>query len=389
MADTEDLKRDGVSAQDGKAASAFADYRNTRFFINLNGLRFICIAMVLWHHAPPVDTGLLRLFGRGFMGVDFFFVLSGFLITTLLLREAREGGRFSLRAFYVRRALRILPVYFFVVTAVALYYIGIKGQEGYLRILPYYYLFLSNFLTEHLPTLDITWSLSVEEQYYMVWPVLLLVLPSVARVSVLLLLIGLNVLLSAGVVAVDPVEAGPLLFRLPNATYAPILMGSMLAIVLEDRRGFSWVWRALRGRWAVLVLAMGLGLALQFTPQNVLGWPNLLIHAIMTLVLAALVVRGRTVLTPLLTARPVARIGEISYGVYLYHLIGLDIWMRIAGPAGFGEGWIRLIGYSAISILLADISFRTLEAWFRRFRPGGPPATASLGTARMPPGSGR
>jgi peptidoglycan/LPS O-acetylase OafA/YrhL len=371
-----------VSAPTARARStaddtAFSAYRETRYFINLDGLRFICIAMVLWHHAPPVAMDQLQIFGRGFMGVDFFFVLSGFLITTLLLREARVTGRFSLRDFYIRRILRILPVYFFVVTAVALYYIGVKGQTEYLTILPYYYLFLSNFLTDHIPTLGITWSLSVEEQFYLIWPALLLVLPAVLRVPLLLFLIGVNVVISAGLVRVDPAQAGPLLFQLPNATYAPILMGSLLAIALEHRAGFQGVWRAVGGRWAAPALVLGLVLALQFTPQDVRGWPNLLIHSVMTALLAALVVRGATMLTPVLAARPIARIGEISYGIYLYHLIALDIWMRTAGAAGFDDGWTRLIGYSVLSILMAEISFRTLEAWFQRFRPGGPPATVS------------
>lgn len=357
-----------------KADAAFALYQDTRFFVNLDGLRFVCIAMVLWHHAPPVDMSAAQIFGRGFMGVDFFFVLSGFLITTLLLREARDKGAFSLRDFYIRRVLRILPVYFFVVTAVAAYYVGVKGQTEFLQILPYYYLFLSNFLTEHIPTLGITWSLSVEEQFYLIWPVLLLVLPRAARIPVLLILIAANVLISSGIVPAEPAAAGPLLLKLPNATYAPILMGSLLAVFLETRDGFHWFWRIFGANWSVLAVAAALVAALAFTPENVLGWPNLLIHSLMLGTLAALVVRGRTVITPLLTFRPIARIGEVSYGIYLYHLIALDIWVRIAGAAGLPEGgWLRLAAYSALSILLAEISFRTLEAWFRGFRPGSPP----------------
>ncbi|MEI4264196.1 acyltransferase family protein [Roseovarius sp. D0-M9] len=378
MTATGDVKNCRMAGPECNIDAAFSSYKDTRFFINLNGLRFICITMVLWHHAIPIDKGSFQLFGRGFMGVDFFFVLSGFLITTLLLREARERGRYSLRAFYIRRGLRILPVYFFVVTAVATYYIGIKGQVEYLQILPYYYIFFSNFLTEHIPTLTITWSLSIEQQYYLVWPALLLVLPLAARVPLLLLLIFINVVISAGWILIDPIAAGHLLFQLPNATYAPILLGSLLAILLDRKRSFVLFWWLLGSRWAALILAVALILALQLTPWNVLGWPNLLIHTTMTLMLAALVVRERTMLTPFLAARPVARVGEISYGIYLYHLIGLDIWMRILGPAGFDEGWMRLIGYSAISILLAEISFRTLEAWFRRYRPGGLPATTSI-----------
>lgn len=99
-------------------------YLSQRHFGSLDGLRCLCIIAVLWHHAPVTEVVqqplLLR---RGFVGVDFFFVLSGFLITTLLLREESSTGRISLRGFYFRRALRILPVYFLLVTAVILYWI--------------------------------------------------------------------------------------------------------------------------------------------------------------------------------------------------------------------------------------------------------------------------
>ena len=134
-------------------------YRQTRYFPNLDGLRFICISMVLWHHAQPFERGTIQLFDRGFLGVDFFFVLSGFLITTLLLRESDQRGQFSIGNFYLRRILRIVPVYFFVVSAVIAYYGLVKGEQiGHLA--PFYYLFLSNFLPEHIPTLSITWSLN-------------------------------------------------------------------------------------------------------------------------------------------------------------------------------------------------------------------------------------
>lgn len=346
-------------------------YRAVRYFANLDGLRFMCIAMVLWHHAQPMPKGTAQLLDRGFLGVDFFFVLSGFLITTLLLREAARNGRISLPGFYLRRILRIVPIYFFVVTLVALLYIVVKGETQYLRLLPYYYLFLSNFLTEHIPTLSITWSLSVEEQYYLLWPIALMLLPRRMLVIVALILIAVNVAVSGGYVAAGtPARAGPLLFTLPTATYAPILMGSLLAITLHGGRGFAMIHRLLGHRLAAPACFIALIAAMQWTPQDVHGWPNLIIHLAMTATLAALVVREDTVFTPLLTRPLIARIGQISYGVYLYHLIALDPVSRVLTMAGMTNGWLFLIAYSAASVIVADISFRTLEAFFRRFRPG-------------------
>ena len=161
------------------AGRAHEGYRGLRRFGSLDGLRFLCIGAVLWHHSPLFNAGEFsaRILHRGFTGVDFFFVLSGFLITSLLLREAEARGRFSLSGFYRRRALRILPVYYLLVTAIGAYYIWGKGAAEYLGYMPFYYLFLANFLQGDVPLLSPTWSLSVEEQYYLLWPLLLMLLP--------------------------------------------------------------------------------------------------------------------------------------------------------------------------------------------------------------------
>ena len=351
-------------------AMAFDRYRSVRRFGNLDGLRFICISMVLWHHAIPVKFAYLPILDRGFLGVDFFFVLSGFLITTLLLREAATNGSFSLRGFYLRRILRIIPVYFFVVTCVAAYYIIFRGQRDYLELLPWYYLFQSNFLVTHIPTLGPTWSLSVEEQYYMIWPLLLLLLPGRLLVPATVLLIAVNVAAIMGLFGFDPVAAGPLLFKLPNATYAPIIMGSLAAILLHRRGSFEGIHKIAGTNLAQIVGALGLVAAIQFAPPDVRGLPNLVIHSLMTFLLITLVIREKTPFTPFLSQPLIARVGAISYGIYLYHLLALDIVNRIMTHMGVSGAWIVFFAYFAVSCVIADISFRTLEAYFQRFRPG-------------------
>lgn len=347
-------------------------YQARRRFANLDGLRFICIAMVLWHHAIPASAQSLQIAARGFLGVDFFFVLSGFLITTLLLRERAERGRFSLYNFYIRRILRILPVYFFVVSLVGAYYIILDGQTEFLDLLPYYYLFLSNFLTEHIPLLGITWSLSVEEQYYMLWPLLLSILPVRLVLPVLIGLVAVNVLISAGLWPGTAPVWGPLVFKLPTATYAPILLGSLAAWVLHSRQGFTAGFSVLSSYWAVLIGFAILGLFLHFGPQQISGFPNLVIHCLMTLILMSLVVREDGALSGLLQTRWIMRFGAVSYGIYLYHLIALDIVKRGSGLVlgdALGNTWALFLIYSILSYVIAEISFRTLETWFQSFRP--------------------
>jgi len=348
--------------------TAYHGYQAQKYFANLDGLRFLCIAMVLWHHGQPIARGAVALADRGFLGVDFFFVLSGFLITTLLLRESDRNGQFSIKNFYRRRILRIFPVYFFVVTVMAVYFWQIKGIEvGHL--LPYYYLFLSNFLTEHLPTLSITWSLSVEEQFYMLWPLTLLFVSRRYLPSVLIFAIAINVIVSAGWVPVQAPVIGQLVIALPNSTYAPILLGALLALVLHSKRGFDILYRLFGGKWAGLTLLLVLIVILQLLPSNVIGLPNLAIHTTMTLTLAAIVLRTDTALSRVFQNPILSRVGVISYGIYLYHMIARDFTVRIFEKLGITNDWVLLFTYSLASIVVAEISFRTLETYFRRFRP--------------------
>jgi len=362
----------------------YAAYRARTRFANLDGLRFICIAMVLWHHAQPVSGDLSPALSRGFLGVDFFFVLSGYLITTLLLREADRFGHFNLKHFYIRRLIRIVPVYFFVVGAVSFYYVVIKGETELAALIPYYVLFLSNFLTEHIPTLEMTWSLAVEEQYYLLWPLLLLVVPLRLLIPFALVLVALNVALAPLDLGYAPQTEAPVRIALPYATYAPILMGSLLAIALHLGRSFDLIDRLLGWRGAALAGFLVLGLTMHLAPADVRGLPNFVIHSVMTAILAALVLRERGDFMATLRQPRIARVGAVSYGIYLYHLIALDITQRVLDRVGLAEAWLILFAYSALAIAIAEVSFRTLEAYFRRFRPKPPPAPAA-----RPIGEGR
>lgn len=365
-----------------QAGLAYQQYRDVRFFGSLNGLRFLCIFAVMWHHSPAreVADNSFRLLARGFLGVDFFFVLSGFLITTLLLREEARHGTFSLKAFYWRRALRIIPVYFLVVTAVSAYFILVDGRWDKLPTLPYYYLFFSNMLISDMPLLTITWSLSVEEQYYLMWPALLLFLPAVGRMRSLVLvgLITFCILSAAGWLSwmgVRPIRTEVALWHIPTTGYAAILMGSLAAVSLNHPRGFAALYRLLGGYWAPVVSFAALIGVIYFAPGVLTGWPNLFVHGAMTLCLISLVVREDHVLSGVFSSRPIARIGEISYGLYLYHLIGRHIGVEVAerlGLSPMAEIWVSTIIFVPLSIMIAEISFRTFERYFLSFKNSEP-----------------
>jgi peptidoglycan/LPS O-acetylase OafA/YrhL len=167
------------------------------FFPNLDGLRFFCFLSVFFFHSFATDyenikqTGLYEfakkfLFSNGNLGVNFFFVLSGFLITYLLLTEKEKYKRISIRKFYVRRILKIWPLFFFCVFFGFLIFPMLKKAFGEIpneTAHPLYYiLFLNNFdfIKNGLPdssVLGILWSVAVEEQFYLVWPILIALIP--------------------------------------------------------------------------------------------------------------------------------------------------------------------------------------------------------------------
>src|SRR6056297_985108 len=281
-------------------------YRAQKVFGSLDGLRFICIAMVLWHHGTV--WGLMespaQVLTRGFAGVEFFFVLSGFLITTLLLREEDRNGRFSVLDFYRRRALRILPVYFLAISAIGFWWIVVRGQAEWTPLLPYYYLFAANFLTDDIPLLAPMWSLAVEEQYYLVWPALLIALPVLGgRIAFVILCILVCLALSQGLL--PPIELLPptdqARFVLPVLSYMSILLGAFMAMVLHHRAGFTVMWFAVGHRWAAVVWLGITIVVLQVASPD-------MIHVVasfpMMMTLAALVVREDHAAAPVFEARP-------------------------------------------------------------------------------------
>ena len=352
-----------------KSEALFASYIKRGHFGLLDGLRFICIVMVLWHHSSLRESFDLLLLQRGFLGVDFFFVLSGFLITTLLLREEKRHGDFSLGNFYLRRLIRIVPIYFFVVSSVSFYFIVLKKQYELIELLPFYYLFLSNFLIDHIPLLTITWSLSVEEQYYLLWPLLLLILPRYLIIPALIVFIIVNVLSGVGVILGGAFEIWPLAIGMPNSTYAPILLGSLSAILLNSKKTFLVFASFLNQRFAALfVLCVLVGL-MYFLPPDIRGLPNLAIHIFMTIFIMSIVINEENILSFILKNKLIARVGMVSYGIYLYHLIALDISTRTFSHLGLENNWLILIGYVLMSWLMAEVSFRTLERFFQRFKP--------------------
>ena len=343
-------------------------YLATRTFGSLDGLRAAAILAVVWHHAHGWHHDLWKgadgwienwaFATRGLLGVDLFFVISGFLIVTLLLRERRRCGTIGLRAFYARRALRIFPAYYLLLgtLAVVAYLAPMASSVAVRRELPYAALYLSNLVAMVSP-LGITWSLAAEEQFYLVVPTL----EKYWQRAFIVCLPLLYIVVSLPALGFFPHLDLPEFFR--RTTFGPILLGVMLAHLLDEPAGFRAVARGVGAWWAPLATA-ALVLVLCVLPNPLDGWLRIAIHWSMLALVASCVVRERHALTRLLSLWAVKRIGIVSYGIYLFHLFGLYAAFRVLRSYPGCSVWAFFVVALLLSWGIAEASFRLYESRF-------------------------
>jgi peptidoglycan/LPS O-acetylase OafA/YrhL len=343
----------------GAALGSYSTYVETRSFGSLDGLRALSVAGVVWFHTTGDLPGWLAL-RRGFLGVDFFFILSGFLIVTLLLRERRRSGTISLRDFYIRRTLRIAPAYWAMLLFVGCVAFLKRGHEsvGIRHDFPYALLYISN-LVAMASLLSITWSLSTEEQFYLIVPALQKYVP---RLFPYVLLPIAYVIVSLPPFGFLPNVHMPGFFR--QTTFGPILLGVMLAHVLNHPRGWAIAAKVLRSPLSPAFALALVALTLCYPGADISGWPRIAIHASLLILLASCVVREKHVLLPVLSCWPLRRIGAVSYGIYLYHLLAYWPVSKLFERVGVQSKYVLFVGVAALSWLAAELSYRLIE---RRF----------------------
>lgn len=302
-------------------------YRDTRVFGSLDGVRALCIFAVIWHHVPHVAVGP-RFLDSGFLGVDMFFVLSGFLIVTLLLREKARYGVVSLSKFYARRTLRIFPIYYLLLFTVLFGYLIFKPFSSPARQfyddLPFLLSYTSNWVNVTANNLAIMWSLATEEQFYLVWPTIERYLSSRWALLILLFVILLNQIVNFGLAdhQIRAFYGGP---EAPvpsiwQATFTPIAFGVLLAHWLHERKSFTRLFRILGWRWTPIALFALLVTLIQFCPSDLRGLPRLTIQITMMMLLGSLVVHEDHAAARVLNLPSLRFVGMISYGMYLYHM---------------------------------------------------------------------
>lgn len=340
--------------------TSHATYLGTRTFGCLDGLRALSILAVVWHHAEAQLPWAAS--GRGFLGVDLFFVISGFLIVTLLLRERDRRGQISLGAFYVRRSLRIVPLNWFVILGLCAgsFLTNGSGAAAIRRDAPHALLYIANW-GPMSSLLAITWSLAAEEQFYIVWPQLERWLQPHVK-WLWLALTGVSIALVCGHAHLGWWPGLPRM--LAESTFVPILFGVGLAHGLHAPARFARVQPWLGARWAAPAVALALLAAVSVPCADISGLPRLGLHVLFLLLVATCVVREDNGLRALLGNRVLARIGVVSYGIYLLHLMGLHVVRKLVHGVAWWTPALDFVASALATWVMAELSFRTFERFF-------------------------
>lgn len=335
--------------------------QETRHIPELDGLRAIAVVSVMVHHLwTPLPSPF------GVWGVRLFFVISGYLITGLLLNAGDsavrqvDGRLGALKRFYIRRSLRILPLYYLVILVCS-----IVAFSKVRALLPWLLTYTLNFRIAGQGYYDEYfahfWSLSVEEQFYIVWPWIVLGAPRrrLVWISLSLLLVAggfraqymLSNLTSTTAVGT---------YVLPWAAFDSLGVGALLSIfsrTLEPSRLDRLLfYGSLLASLVLLILWLG--------GQPILGWPRFFLDDGLTSIVFATIIRGvargQSRVSALLRSGPLAYIGKISYGLYVYHpfMFLLTQWLGWWSKPGFAP----FVVDSALTLGIASLSWYAFEA---------------------------
>jgi peptidoglycan/LPS O-acetylase OafA/YrhL len=359
---------------------------NKVYFPNLNGLRFIAAFLVIIHHLDQFRLILgMPNFWRvpfvaviGQLGVVLFFVLSGFLITYLLLAEEKKTGTISVRKFYTRRILRIWPLYYLIVLAsffllyrISFLNVGILSeavwQSGAAVKLLLFLLFLPNIayaLYLPVPYASQSWSVGVEEQFYLVWPWLMKKAKNKQRTLLTIiigyLLVKFLLLIAHKLYANNYLEL--VLGIWGNFSIDCMAIGGVFALLLfrDDprlklifNRGVQFTVTAL------LLVLLALGKVIPYIHNEAYA----LLFGILIINLAANPNRIFSLETPWLNY-----LGKISYGLYMYHPLAVVTGLKLLDHLGIRTMIIQYILCVSLTMILAALSYELFEKRYIRMK---------------------
>ncbi len=348
----------------------------------LDGLRAIAIVSVIAFHAGVITRFPVDLLGwgmplvvNGWMGVDLFFALSGFLITHLWIRDEESSGggaaaaRTMLARFYVRRVLRILPPLYLMLLfdlwvlpslgqfpTVAPLARAVRERPG--AVLPFVFLYM-NYLRHSAAGLGFSqlWSLCVEEHFYLLWPLCLVLVRARRRRLTMALGVCAAIAIARGWAAATMHPGGwatpVMLYRNTHTRVDSILWGAASAIALEDLRPRTRLRRAgLAIAAAVVVLLVALGRLSINVPTGIgTGLGFTAIAVAFTLVVLEVILTPDSVVARVFAWRPLRAIGFVSYAMYLFHPVAIEVATRIVFAF-----WASMSPYNFLLVLAASVA---------------------------------
>jgi peptidoglycan/LPS O-acetylase OafA/YrhL len=377
-------------AGDGTGAAAHpATPLSRRRMPALDGLRGLATVLVmLYHFSGDFQAGsswlgqwTIRGLQAGWVGVDLFFVLSGFLITGILLDTAGARGYF--REFYARRVLRIFPLYYVSLLLVLCLLPLLPATDALRHNQPWLWLYGTNLLVAQQgfdavksPWLDLGhfWTLAVEEQFYLFWPLAVLLLRGRFFALACAALAAMSVI---GRYAIARYSAAP--YVLTPVHLDALLIGAVLADLIRRPRAYEIVKRV--APWVGLLAVAALAVLFRKYQGFNQYKPNVqrYVYLLLAIAFGAMVVRGTavTALDRWMTWRPLRQLGKYSYGLYVWH--GLMVralatllptaWIASQLQAGYVFACVaRIVLFSGISLLAAWASWHAFEKHFLKLK---------------------
>ena len=334
---------------------------NHKYYHSLNGLRGLSIILVVAFH---LGYTLSNIFNGG-LGVNIFFVLSGFLITTICIKEINLTSTLSLNGFYYRRFLRIFPVaYLYLTVILILNFILILNIPWYQFAAGYLYILNFSYFRSHgfVPYFGHYWSLSVEEQFYLIFPLLLKINRKLFVLSIMFIVLVLPLLCLLQYLY-EPLNQGVLyMFTHYFIKFQAIAVGCLFS-VLTIHKAFDNLYLSktkVPGNIAAIFLIFYLGYDSFYSIKSV--YINCLISVLTGYIIVSNLATSKDIIFRILNFKPLVFIGKLSYSIYIWHVI-----FTVNDPR-FPK-FMSIFPFNLIGIIVVScLSYYCYERYFLKFK---------------------
>lgn len=345
------------------------------YFQSFDALRFISFFLVFLLHIPIDENSFMSFFSKsGGIGVSFFFVLSGFLITYILIIEKKTFKKISLKNFFIRRILRIWPLFYLMVlfafiTPYLLNFLNLEySNHGYTPNWTFSLLFLENYKMmiegtfPNTSPLIVMWSLCIEEHFYIIWGLALYYLP----LKKLPFLIILSILIA---------NVTRVIFFIYNISFSEIFSnldyfayGALCAYVLVLNENLSTRMNSLSKKTIYIIILVTV-ICVFYFPHINLNWLCLLAPTLFGILFMLIIFFAVNNKITFHTYKIIGKLGIYTYGLYLYHTIFVNLMMKIFKNSHSAYKNIMIASSSlAITILVSYLSYMLFEKQFLKLK---------------------